>query len=33
VQAWQTWVVVLQTGVEPPHWAFEVHGTQTPVVA
>jgi len=25
-------VVVLQTGVVPPHWAFDVHGTQVPVV-
>jgi hypothetical protein len=24
-------VVVLQTGVEPPHCAFEVHGTHVPV--
>jgi hypothetical protein len=32
-QARQVWVVVLQTGVVPPHWAFEVQGTQTPVVA
>jgi hypothetical protein len=22
---------VLQTGVEPPHWAFEMHGTHVPV--
>ena len=28
----QVWVVVLQTGVVPPHWAFETHGTQAPVV-
>ena len=27
-QARQAWVVVLQTGVLPLHWAFEVHGTQ-----
>ena len=27
-QARQTWVVVLQTGVVPPHWAFDVQGTQ-----
>ena len=31
-QARQTWVVVLQTGVVVPHCAFEVHGTQVPVV-
>jgi hypothetical protein len=31
-QARHTCVVVLQTGVVPPHWAFEVHGTQVPVV-
>jgi len=31
-QARQTWVVVLQTGEEPPHWAFEMQGTQVPVV-
>ena len=31
-QARQTCVVVLQTGVVPPHCAFEVHGTQVPVV-
>jgi hypothetical protein len=23
-------VVVLQTGVVPPHWAFDTHGTQVP---
>ena len=28
----QAWVVVLQTGVVPPHWALDVHGTQVPVV-
>jgi hypothetical protein len=33
VHAWQTWVVVLQMGVAPPHCAFEVQGTQTPDVA
>jgi len=27
------WVVVLQIGVAPPHCAFDVHGTQVPVVA
>jgi hypothetical protein len=26
------WVVVLQTGIVPPHWAFDVQGTQVPVV-
>jgi hypothetical protein len=26
-------VVVLQIGVDPPHCAFDVHGTQVPVVA
>jgi hypothetical protein len=31
-QARQTWVVVLQTGVVVPHCAFDVHGTQVPVV-
>ena len=31
-QARQVCVVVLQTGVVPPHWAFDVHGTQVPVV-
>jgi hypothetical protein len=31
-QARQVWVAVLQTGVLPPHWALEVHGTQVPVV-
>jgi hypothetical protein len=30
-QAWHAWVVVLQTGVVPPHWAFDVHGTQMPL--
>jgi hypothetical protein len=30
VQAWQTCVVVLQTGVVPPHWAFETQGTHVP---
>ena len=24
-------VVVLQTGVEPPHWALEVQGTHVPL--
>jgi hypothetical protein len=24
------WVVVLQTGAVPPHWALEVHATQLP---
>jgi hypothetical protein len=23
--------VVLQTGIEPPHWAFETQGTHVPV--
>jgi len=23
-------VVALQTGVVPPHWALDVHGTQVP---
>jgi phosphoglucomutase len=27
-QARQVWAVVLQTGVVPPHWAFDVQGTQ-----
>jgi hypothetical protein len=31
-QARQAWVAVLQTGVVPPHWAFDVHGTHVPVV-
>jgi hypothetical protein len=31
-QARQLCVVVLQTGVVPPHCAFDVHGTQLPVV-
>ena len=31
-QARQTWATVLHTGVVPPHWAFEVQGTQMPVV-
>ena len=31
-QARQVCVVVLHTGVMPPHWAFDVHGTQVPVV-
>jgi len=31
-QARQACVAVLQTGVVPPHWAFDVHGTQVPVV-
>jgi hypothetical protein len=26
-------VVVLQTGVRPPHWAFDVHGTQVALAA
>jgi hypothetical protein len=30
-QARQVWLVVLQTGVEPPHWALEVQGTHVPV--
>ena len=25
-------MIVLQTGVEPPHSAFETHGTQLPVI-
>jgi hypothetical protein len=25
------WVAVLQTGVVPPHCAFDVHGTQVAV--
>lgn len=29
----QTCVVVLQTGVVPPHWAFETQGTHVPVPA
>jgi hypothetical protein len=29
-QARQVCVDVLQMGVLPPHWAFDVHGTQTP---
>jgi hypothetical protein len=32
-QARQTCVVVLQTGAVPPHWAFEVQGTQVPAGA
>jgi hypothetical protein len=24
----QVWVVVLQIGADPPHCAFDVHGTQ-----
>jgi hypothetical protein len=24
------WVATLHTGVVPPHWAFDVHGTHTP---
>jgi hypothetical protein len=31
-QARQAWVVVLQTGVEPPHCAFETQGTHVPAV-
>jgi hypothetical protein len=31
-QTRQTWVPVLQTGVVPPHCAFDVHGTHVPVV-
>ena len=31
-QARQVWVAVLQTGVAPPQFAFEVQGTQVPVV-
>ena len=30
--AWQAWAVGLHTGAVPPHCAFEVHGTQVPVV-
>ena len=33
VQARQVCVVVLQTGVRPPHCAFDVHGTQVPEAA
>jgi hypothetical protein len=29
----QAWVAVLQTGVVPPHWALDVHGTQVPAPA
>jgi hypothetical protein len=32
-QARQVRVARLHTGAVPPHWAFEVHGTQVPVVA
>ena len=28
----QAWVAVLQTGAVPPHCAFEVQGTQVPLV-
>jgi hypothetical protein len=31
-QARQTCATVLQTGVVPPHWAFDVQGTHVPVV-
>ena len=31
-QARQVCVLKLQIGVDPPHWAFDVHGTQVPVV-
>ena len=31
-QARQVCVAVLQTGVVPPHWALDVHGTQVPDV-
>jgi hypothetical protein len=31
-QARQVWVVVLHTGVVPPHCAFDVQGTQVPVL-
>jgi hypothetical protein len=31
-QARHAWLVVLHTGVVVPHWAFEVQGTQVPVV-
>ena len=30
-QARQACVAVLHTGLVPPHWAFDVHGTQVPV--
>jgi hypothetical protein len=30
-QARQACVLVLHTGLVPPHWAFDVHGTQVPV--
>jgi hypothetical protein len=32
-QARQAWVVVLQMGVVPPHWALETQGTQMPPAA
>ena len=32
LQPRQVCVLRLQTGVVPPHWAFDVHGTHTPVV-
>ena len=32
-QARQVCVAVLQTGVVPPHWAFDRHGTQLPDAA
>ena len=32
LQARQTCVAVLHTGVVPPHCAFDTHGTQVPVV-
>jgi hypothetical protein len=30
-QARHVCVVALQTGVAPPHWTFDVQGTQLPV--
>ena len=32
-QARQVCVLKLQIGADPPHWAFDVQGTQVPVVA
>jgi hypothetical protein len=32
-QAWQTWLVPLQTGVVPAHWALVRHPTQVPAAA
>jgi hypothetical protein len=26
----QVWLLRLQTGAAPPHWAFDVHGTHVP---